>query len=322
MPTERAVDDTDPPERTPRDTRRPFTRADALAAGISPRMLRGSRFRRIFRDIYIEASVPESEHERVVAALMLHPQAAFASHTTAARHRGVVVPDSSLVHISVFEPNDRRWNPGIKPHVAPAGTQVVVHKDIRVSEPVRMFIELAAVLELVDVVVAGDNMLRVFKMTAAQLCAGLAESRDYWSGAARYAAGFVRDEVDSPMETRLRLLLVLAGLPEPEVNVRIRDERGEVVMRFDLAYRSRRLAVEYEGRQHVEIIGTWERDIGRDESADAMDWRIIKITARGIYVDPADTVFRVWKALCARGPMLPRPTDAWRTHFPGRRLAG
>ena len=39
----------------PLDTRRPFTRADALAAGISPKMLRGSRFRHIFRGVSVAA---------------------------------------------------------------------------------------------------------------------------------------------------------------------------------------------------------------------------------------------------------------------------
>ncbi|MGI8888357.1 MAG: hypothetical protein ACR2GB_05220, partial [Nocardioidaceae bacterium] len=35
------------------DTRRPFTRADAVSAGISGQLFRGSQFRRIFRGVYI-----------------------------------------------------------------------------------------------------------------------------------------------------------------------------------------------------------------------------------------------------------------------------
>lgn len=258
----------------------------------------------------------------MLAGLLLHPEIAFASHTTAAAHYGIVVPDSALTHISVFEDKDRRWAIGIKPHVAPTCTKVVVHRGVRVSERVRMFIELAAVLELVDLVVAGDSMLKVFGMTAEELRAELGKRRDYWSGAARYGAQFVRDEVDSPMETRLRMLLVLAGLPEPEVNIKVRNHLGDVVIRFDMGYRDRRVAVEYEGRQHIEIIQNWDSDIYRDEAVDDMAWKKIKVTSRGIYVDPASTVHRVWKALCERGPALARPTDAWRIHFPGRRLAG
>lgn len=309
-------------ERAPAlDTRRPFTRADAIAAGISPRALRGSRFRRIFRDVYIRAKVRPSELERAQAALLLHPDEAFASHTTAARLYGVVVPDSSLVHVSVLEAKNRRWTVGVKPHVAPKHTHVVKHRGVRVSSPARMFIELVAVLDFVDLVVAGDSLLRVFGMKAHQLRAHLDPIRDYWSGAARYAAGFVRDDVDSPMETRLRMLIVLAGLPEPEVNVEIRDDNGDVLLRFDLLYRERRLAVEYEGRQHVEVIENWEGDIDRDELGDNLGYRILKVTSKGIWVEPGRTVERVWTALSRLGPLVSRPNDEWQRHFPGRRQA-
>ncbi len=49
------------------------------------------------------------------------------------------------------------------------------------------------------------------------------------------------------METRLRLLLVLAGLPEPTVNVIVRGPDGEWLRRFDLCYPIFRLVVEYDG---------------------------------------------------------------------------
>ncbi len=204
----------------------------------------------------------------------------------------------------------------------PKHTAVTTLRGMRISGPFRLYVELAAVLELVDLVVAGDNMLRVFGIPAQKLRNGLADSRDYWSAAARHAASFVRDDVDSPMETRLRMLLVLAGLPEPEVNLRIRNEHGDVVLRFDLAYRRARLAVEFEGRHHVEVVRQWEKDIDRDELADRLEWRVIKITSTGIYVDPGRTVLRVWEALRARGQLVARPTDAWRPYFPGHRSAG
>lgn len=124
------------------------------------------------------------------------------------------------------------------------------------------------------------------------------------------------------METRLRLLIVLAGLPEPEVNIKIRDATGHVVMRFDLGYRERRLAVEYDGRQHVNIEEVWENDVLRDDAIDDLAWKKLKVTARGIYVDPASTVHRVWRALCARGPAVRPPTDGWRVHLAGRQQAG
>jgi hypothetical protein len=72
--------------RTPDpDLRRPFTRADAIAAGLDPKLLRGSRFRRISRGVYVLREVPVSPFMRTQAALVLHPPSAFASHVSAAR---------------------------------------------------------------------------------------------------------------------------------------------------------------------------------------------------------------------------------------------
>jgi hypothetical protein len=83
----------------------------------------------------------------------------------------------------------------------------------------------------------------------------LIEAAGEWSGrgcrVARRAASLAREGVDSPQETRLRLLLVLAGLPEPHVNLIIRGRDGSWRRRYDLAYEQLRLIIEYDGRQHA-----------------------------------------------------------------------
>jgi len=303
------------------DVRRPFTRADALAAGISPKLIRGSLFRRIFRGVYIWANVPITQEERIEAGLRIHPPGAFASHLSAAAIYGIAVPDRSEVHISVKAARDRRWQPGLKPHVAPIGTEVRSHRGFPVSSPVRMFIELAALLDLVDLVVAGDSILRILKMRRKDLVAELEASRDYWAPAARAAARFVREEVDSPMESRLRMLIVLAGLPEPTINHKLRDASGAVIVRFDLSYPSIRLIIEYDGRQHVEIIENWESDNDRREYLDTERWHVLKVTSKGIYVEPEHTLDRISRALQAHGVSLPPRLDDWRPYFPGRRAA-
>ena len=68
---------------------------------------------------------------------------------------------------------------------------------------------------------------------------------------AAQAAAYVRAKVDSPMETRLRMLVVLAGLPEPVINLEVRDEDGEVLRKYDLAYPVVKVAVEFDGQVHV-----------------------------------------------------------------------
>lgn len=303
------------------DTRRPFTRADAVAAGISPKTIRGSRYRRIFRNVYIDSGVRPSAWERTVAALMLHPDEAWASHSSAAQVYGVVVPDDSQVHVSVTDARHRRWQPGIKPHVAPPGSTVRTVRGIRVSGPVRLFIELAAILDLVDLVVAGDSLLRVLKMPLAELVSGLEATREYWSSPARAAAAYVREHVDSPMESRLRMLLVLAGLPEPRVNHVVRDHEGKLLVRFDLSYPDLKLVIEYDGRQHMTDDETWALDLERRELLDDNDWRMVKVTAVGIFEQPARTIARVAYAIRRRGGFVPARSDAWRPYFATRRQA-
>ena len=307
-------------ETTALDVRRPFTRADAVAAGLDPKLLRGSRFRRLFRGVYVSRATPISPLIRAEGALALHPSTAWASHSSAARIYRLPVPDGPFEHVSVVDQRDRRKRPGIVTHVGGRSAQVVTHQGVRVSAPLPMFVELASLLSLVDLVIVGDAMLRVFDLRVDSLVGACAQSQDRYAAAARYAAGFVREEVDSPMETRLRMLIVLAGLPEPKVNHKIRDEHGHVLIRLDLSYPELRLIVEYDGRQHAEDTRQWNRDLERRESFDDAEWRILVVTAEGIFKYPERTLTRVRKALVGRGcRTLPRRlSEDWRAHFPGR----
>ena len=51
---------------------------------------------------------------------------------------------------------------------------------------------------------------------------------------------------ESPRESRLRLLLIRAGLPRPETQIAFRDLR----IRVDMGWRRWQVAVEYDGAQH------------------------------------------------------------------------
>jgi len=183
-----------------------------------------------------------------------------------------------------------------------------------------MFVELAGVLPLVDLVVVGDALVRMYRIEPEALVHYCQDSEEWHASTALVAARYVRADVDSPMETRLRMLIVLAGLPEPKVNHKIRDEYGNVVRRFDLSYPELRLIVEYDGRQHIEREVSWEGDLERREEFDEDGWRILVVTSKGIYRQPARTIERVRKSLVARGcrNVPRRPSEDWRPHFPVR----
>ena len=300
------------------DIRRPFTRDDAVRAGVHPTILRTSRFRRIFRGVYISVAVPDSPFVRAEAALTLHPPTAYVSHTTTAQLLGLPVPTAPLTHVTTQTDRDRRSRPEIRNHVRTKAPRILVIGGVRASHPYQMFVELASVLHLVDLVVVGDALVKLLKITAARLVEECRASTDHHAGTALRAARFVRDDVDSPMETRLRMLIVLAGLPEPEVNHKIRDASGRVLRRLDLSYPALRLIIEYDGRHHIERQATWEHDLERREEFDDDGWRILVVTAKGIYREPARTVERVHRSLRARGcrDLPTHLSDTWRAHFP------
>lgn len=66
----------------------------------------------------------------------------------------------------------------------------------------------------------------------------------------------------SPMESRLRMLIVGAGLPRPQVQWVVQDEDSRTAIRLDMAYPQHRIGIEYEGEGHLEPDAVL-RDVGR-----------------------------------------------------------
>jgi hypothetical protein len=184
--------------------------------------------------------------------------------------------------------------------------QSVLADGHRVTPPLRTFLDLADHLSLADAVVLGDAAIRSGLVTRQALIDETAPaSHRRGARVARRAAGLARERVDSPRETRLRLLLVSAGLPEPEVNVAIVTSDGQFIATPDLRYRRSRVAIEYDGRQHVEDRRQWGRDISRREGYDDAGWRVIVIRAED-FLRPWATVHKIWRILRERGePGLP-----------------
>lgn len=230
------------------------------------------------------------------------------------------VPVETCEHVGVLLPGQRRRRLGVRSHVVPPETRVLVVEGVRLADPVSTFVQLTSRLPLVELVVVGDYVVRKGWCTPEQLVARCRASTEAHACEALAAASYVRAGVDSPMESRLRMLLVLAGLPEPEVNFVVRDEHGAVLRRYDLYYADVRVLVEYDGRQHADDAAQWNEDLARREELDEDGRRIIVVTAEGAYRDPERTLVRVRAALRGRGRRgLPAHFDpAWRRHFPTR----
>ena len=296
---------------------RPFTRAEGLRRGYTDKQLWGPRFQRLFQGVYLAAGEPVTVLQRARGALMIAPDGSYASHHTAAVLWGAVAPDTTETHISVPDAT-RSIRRGISAHRADPTFAAVHHRGLLVAEPAAVFMQMAAVApDLVELVVLGDSLVRAKRITPAELV----ELTRTWDGKgarrARRAAKLVRAGVDSPMETRVRMLIVLAGLPEPEVNVIVRHENGDWKVRFDLCYPHLKLIIEYDGKHHLLDQKQWTRDLKRREWLDARGWRIIVINGDAFYDDPLETLQRIRDALAERGQTrLPlRPPVTWKRQF-------
>ena len=87
------------------------------------------------------------------------------------------------------------------------------------------------------------------------------------------------------MESRVRMLLVFAGLPEPAVNHVIRRRDGEWLWRFDMCYPRPKIAVEYDGQQHLDTPRR-RQDLLRREQLERDGWLFIVFVSDDVYVDP------------------------------------
>jgi very-short-patch-repair endonuclease len=95
------------------------------------------------------------------------------------------------------------------------------------------------------------------------------------------------------------MLLVLAGLPRPKAQHGIADQRGRVVAWVDLAYPDRRIAIEYDGKDHFDRDRT-KRDIQRGTRLMSLGWAVFRYLAADVYTTPERTVRDVREALRTR----------------------
>ena len=303
------------------DPRQPFRRADARAAGLTAEMLLSRRFHKIFWDTYVAREVAITALLRAKAVLRLVPNGSYISHHTAAELWGAAPPSDAATHVTLPSACGRLVRQGVRSHYRKHPAQTTIRKGVRISTPEQTFLDLAAVgVGLVDLTVVADGFVKAGHTSPERL----SDATAHWDGrgcrVARRAASLAREGVDSPQESRLRLLLVLAGLPEPRVNLIIRGRDGSWRRRYDLVYEQFRLIIEFDGRQHAEDAQQWLSDIFRREELDQMRWRLVIVTSEGIYREPLRTLQRVRDALMECGAKGIRRTfkPEWRLQFPTR----
>jgi very-short-patch-repair endonuclease len=97
------------------------------------------------------------------------------------------------------------------------------------------------------------------------------------------------------------LILVRAGLPEPELNVDIFAEGGRWIGRADQVFRDWRTIAECDGEQHRTNDRQYERYELKIEELGHAGWTVVRVRKKALLFRGAEAVERVSRALRSRG---------------------
>ncbi len=284
---------------------RPFRGSGAVAEKlVTWGQLRGPAWRRLYKDVYVSAAVVLDHLWWCRAAALLLPPGAAVSGLSAAF---LFCPDlepraGSPVEVTIPRPLRVHPQPGliVRRSVLPA-SDIVRHSGAPLTSPLRTAFDLARRLTLVEAVVAIDALLHRSWVSLDGL-RSFAAQRRRWRGVVqlRRVLDLASDDAASPMKTRLRLLLVLAGLPCPATQFEVTDGRGFFVARLDLAYAALRIGIEYDGDHHRER-AVFQRDAVRLNRLRLLGWTVLRFTADDVLRHPDRVVAQVRAAIVAAG---------------------
>jgi very-short-patch-repair endonuclease len=273
----------------------PFRGSEAVAAGLVTRgVLRGGRYRRLFPDVYVPATL--------AADLEVRSRAAF---VWARRYGGVLGGYSSAELLAAqCAPADAPAEvvlPGAQHRPAPAG--LLVRREnlaeperqecraVMLTTPVRTAYDLARRGSLADAVAAVDALAGRFGFAPDKILA-LGPPRARGRARLPRVVSLSDPRSESVMESRLRLILVLGGLPPPAVQYRVPGSR----MTVDLAYPEATIAIEYEGIDHFTPYRV-VRDTRRYTRLVDLGWRVYRYFAADVERHAERIVTEVGRAL-------------------------
>lgn len=258
------------------------------------------------------APLPPEETAAVVRA-----GRGVASHLTALLLHRIPVPpwlaEDGRIHLTRPHARGVCRRFGVLSHARSLGEEDVVRlHGIPVTTVERTWADLASLLPrgMVDpLVVAGDAVVtppwtsegRGAAATSTRRLRAALDRAGRFKGvvAAREALELVRVGADSPQETALRLALHHAGLPEPELQLRLHPDR-ERTPDADLGWREWRLVLHYDGGTHLDPAQAAQDAQWRDEGWRRAGWAQIWATVE----DARDDFRRVTDEVAAHRARL------------------
>jgi len=266
---------------------RPFSLEEAKAAGISSSMLRGKSWLRIGSRLYRSSEGANDRLELIAAHSRMLPASAVFIGLTAAWLHGLDVETSGPIEVALPSDNHLRSRAGLLVRHCNIGDDVVMVRCVSASNLSRTLLDLCARLSPVEALVAID-MAFVAELTDKATLRHYADTAKGRRGVARLKSlAEIAAPAESPMETRLRWLLLSAGLPAPEVQTDLYDREGVLLGRADLYYPSAHLVIEFDGRNHQDRLVSDNR---RQNALHHAGYQILRFTSPDLYGRPKDVV--------------------------------
>jgi hypothetical protein len=277
---------------------RPFNLAEAKRHGLSKDHLEGASWRRLGGGMYAWRDIAELPDVVLDAIRRRLPLVAAFSGRTAAWLHGLDVQPCDPVEVTLPPGCGIAVRAGLVVRRADlAAGEVEMRKGLPTTSAVRTLADLGRRPPLPEAVALLDTALHDGLLDVSALC-GWVDGHPRHRGVAflRRVIDLAEPATESVMETRLRLLLVLAGLPRPQAQVSLYDNTGHFLGRPDLYYATQRLGIEYDGGTHRDSLVADNRRQNRLLNA---GYRLLRFTAADVFSAPDSVTTLVRESLLA-----------------------
>jgi hypothetical protein len=268
----------------------PFMRDDARAVGLRPetlpRLVSEGVVRHVVRGVYIDNRVPDDLASRAACLRLRLPPGAVVSRLTAAWLWGVDgrMPEERegpvVVECTVPRGVQPIRRPGVRGYAAPLGDDdVCLVAGIPTTTSERTSIDALRWLRPHMSLAVADALAAMGLVSPDAVVTRLGDfAASPGIRQARYLAGLIDPLTESFGESWLRLRIVDAGFPRPRAQIEVLDAMGRCVMRLDLGWEDRRIAVEYDGEEHHSTAAQLAHDRRRREVLErTYGWRILAV---------------------------------------------
>lgn len=264
----------------------PFRGSDAIAAGrITEYQLR-TRCRRLFPDVYVdETCVVTPEIAVRAATLWAPPGSVIGGPGAALLHRERwYAPEAVIKRTDVYCPGTPRRAQGVRIRRQSREflpDHLAEKRGILCTSAARTAVDVGRWEDDDDKAIAKiDAVCNRSTIKVDSLAATIDQMRGlHGVNRIRSLLRWCDERADSPPETRLRLMLVRAGLPAPTPQLVVRNEYGQKIATADLGYEKQKVAIFYDSELHRDR-STWEFDAWANAQMAELGWERFRVTGQ------------------------------------------